>query len=432
MRIEHLEKQKGKKLVVIVGGGFAGLWAAKALANQEGVYVILIDQRIYHLFQPLLYQVATAGLSPGDIAVPIRAQFTDASNVEVHRSEVIKINLKEKYISVPERELSFDYLILACGSQHSYFGHSDWEKFAPGLKTLEQALEIRRRILVAFENAESELDPEKQAALLTFVVVGGGPTGVELAGAIADISRTVLIHDFKRIHSNEAKIILVEAGSRVLAAFREEISAKTVEDLKDLGVEVRTSARVQNITGDGVQIGTEFIRARTVVWAAGVQTAKLEMVPPVDMDLSGRIKVSADLSIPNFTDTFVAGDMASFEMNPKTTPAKFVPGLAPAALQEGQHAARQILASIQGKPRSAFRYLDKGQMATIGKNRAVVQLGKFKMTGYFAWLAWLFVHIFFLIGFKNRVFVMIQWAWNYIFSKRGARLITENKWELKN
>jgi NADH dehydrogenase len=427
MRTQNIERAKGKKIVVIVGGGFAGLGAAKRLSGEEGLYVVLIDQRNYHLFQPLLYQVATAGLSPGDIAVPIRAQFSDSPNVEVHRSEVTKINLAEKVIFVSEREMDFDYLILACGSQHSYFGHPEWEQFAPGLKTLEQAIEIRRRILLAFEDAETELDPLKQKALLTFIVVGGGPTGVELAGAIADISRTVLVDDFKRIKPNEARIILVEAGPRVLTSFREDLSVRTMRDLHDLGVEVKSSARVQNITAEGVQIGDEFIYAKTALWAAGVRTSKLEMLPAIGLDQSGRVQVNPDLSIPNFEDVFAVGDMASLEISP----GNFVPGLAPAALQEGRHAAEQILASQAQKARTPFRYLDKGQMATIGKHRAVVQFRNIKMTGYLAWLAWLLVHIFFLIGFKNRVFVMLQWGWNYLFSKRGARLITENKWELK-
>jgi NADH dehydrogenase len=428
MRIRHPAANTGKKIVVIVGGGFGGLNAAKALSNRSDVYVILIDQRNHHLFQPLLYQVATAGLHPGDIAVPIRAQFTNSENVEVHWGAVDDVDLKEKIIRSPEGDIEFDYLILACGARHSYFNHPEWEPFAPGLKTLEQATEIRRRILSAFENAENELDEVKQRALLNFVVVGGGPTGVELAGAIADISRTVLVHDFKRIDPSKAKVILLEAGPKLLTSFAESLSERTKKDLTDLGVEVRTSARVDLIDATGVQVGSTFIPSQSVFWAAGVQASRLGFNPKVELDRAGRVKVSSDLSIPGFSDVFVIGDMAAIEM----APGKTVPGLAPAAIQEGKFVARTILKSIQGKERKPFRYLDKGQMATIGKNHAVLQAGSFKMGGYLAWLAWLFIHVFYLIGFKNRVAVMSQWVWSYIFSKRGARLITERQWELSD
>jgi NADH:ubiquinone reductase (H+-translocating) len=429
MKLRHPAKDRGKRIVVILGGGFGGLNAAKQLADEQDVFVILIDQRNHHLFQPLLYQVATAGLSPGDIAVPIRSQFDHASNVEVHWSEVAGVDLNEQVVKLSgsDTELEYDYLVLACGAQHSYFGHPEWEEFAPGLKTLEQALEIRRRILSAFENAENEIDPEKQKALLNFVVVGGGPTGVELSGAIADISRTVLVDDFQRIDPSKAKIILIEMMPRLLGAFAEELSEKTRQDLTDLGVEVRTSARVENINADGVLVGGEFIPSKSVFWAAGVQAAHLEIEPSVEMDRAGRIKVTDDLSVPGHDTVFVVGDMASLEISP----GKIVPGLAPAAMQEGRHVAKVILASIRGRQRSAFRYIDKGQMATIGKYRAVMESGRWKISGRVAWFAWLFVHVFYLIGFKNRVAVMIQWAWSYLFSKRGARLITERQWKLK-
>ena len=324
-------------------------------------------------------------------------------------------------------EIEYDYLVLACGAQHSYFGHPEWEEFAPGLKTLEQALEIRRRILSAFENAENEPDPEKQKALLNFIVVGGGPTGVELAGAIADISRTVLINDFRRIDPSQAKVILVEMLPRLLSTFDQELAQKANQDLTELGVEVRTSARVERIDAEGVQIGSNFIPSKSVFWAAGVQAARLEVQPPVEMDRAGRVKVNGDLSVPGHDNVFVVGDMASLEL----APGKMVPGVAPAAMQEGRHAAKVILASIRGKERTAFRYVDKGQLATIGKYRAVMESGRLKMTGRLAWLAWLFVHVFYLIGFKNRIAVMAQWAWSYLFSKRGARLITETQWRLK-
>jgi len=429
MKVRHPAKTQGKKIVVVLGGGFAGLNTAKQLANRPEVLVILFDQRNHHVFQPLLYQVATAGLNPGDIAVPIRHQFAKARNVEVHWGKVTEVDLKEQVVksASSDQEISYDYLVLACGAQHSYFGHPEWEEYAPGLKTLEQAIEIRRRILSAFENAENEPDSEKQRALLNFVVVGGGPTGVELAGAIADISRTVLINDFRRIDPSQAKVVLVEMLPRLLAAFDERLAEKAKQDLAELGVDVRTSSRVERIDAEGVQIGSEFIPSKSVFWAAGVSATRLEIKPSIEMDRAGRIRVNSDLSVPGFDNVFVAGDMATLEIEP----GKAVPGLAPAALQEGRHAAKVILSAIRGKPRTPFRYVDKGQMATIGKYRAVMESGGLKMSGRIAWLAWLFVHVFYLIGFKNRVAVMAQWAWSYLFSKRGARLITETKWKLE-
>jgi NADH dehydrogenase len=430
MKILHPPEATGKKIVVIVGGGFAGLNAAKGLAHQSDLFVILVDQKNHHLFQPLLYQVATAGLNVGDIAVPIRSQFSNISNVEVHWGEVSEIDLSQ-CLAKSNKEgvaIPYDYLVLACGAQHSYFGHPEWEEFAPGLKTLEQATEIRRRILSAFENAENEIDPEKQKAFLNFVVVGGGPTGVELAGAIADISRTVLVHDFKRIDPSQAQVILIEAGARVLAAFDPDLSEKTRLSLQELGVQVRTSSRVEKIDAEGVQVGTEKIPSACVFWAAGVQASKIQIQPSIEKDRAGRVKVQKDLSIPGFENAFVIGDMAAVEMSA----GQFVPGLAPAAIQEGQHIARVILAAHHGKPRSAFHYHDKGIMATIGKNRAVVQTKHLKMTGFLAWMAWLFIHVFFLIGFRNRIAVIVQWAWSYILSKRGARLITERQWRLRD
>lgn len=429
MRLRHPAKESGKHIVIIVGGGFAGLTAAKALADRREVFVILVDQRNHHLFQPLLYQVATAGLSPGDIAVPIRAQFSGATNVEVHLARVSGADLAAKVIRIADSELEIEYdsLILCCGAQHSYFGHPEWEDFAPGLKTLEQATEIRRRILSAFELAENQGDPARQQALLTFVVVGGGATGVELAGAIADISRTVLVEDFHRIDPAQARVILLEGGPRVLPAFSEALSRRTERDLTALGVEVRTGALVSGITAEGVQVGGQFLPAKSVFWAAGVQATRLALQPPPETDRAGRIRVTPELTVPGHPEVFVLGDMAAIER----APGQLVPGLAPAALQEGRHAARTLLAGLRGRPRRPFRYLDKGQMATIGKNKAIVELGRFRMTGHLAWLTWLVVHIFFLIGFKNRVAVMTQWAWSYVFSKRGARLITEREWKLK-
>lgn len=428
MRLRHPAKDQGKKIVVVVGGGFGGLNAALALAEKPEVFVILIDQRNHHLFQPLLYQVATAGLNPGDIAVPIRAEFADISNVEVHWGTVDKVDLKQKFISGPDSEIDYDFLVLACGAQHSYFGHPEWEQFAPGLKTLEQATEIRRRILTAFEQAENETDPERQQALLNFVVVGGGATGVELAGAIADISRTVLIDDFKRIDPESAKIVLVEAGPRLLAAFAPDLSDRTKHDLEELGVEVRLNSRVEKIDATGVQVGVDFLPSESVFWGAGVAARVLTYENGVvPQDRSGRVIVEPDLSVPGHTDLFVIGDMAAVAWKD----GQIVPGLAPAAIQEGKHVAGVILAAIGQKKRKPFHYTDKGMMATIGKHRAVMQAGSLHMGGYIAWLAWLFVHIFYLIGFRNRISVMAQWAWNYLFSKRGARLITDRDWRLK-
>lgn len=420
--------QKPVKKIVIVGGGFGGLNAARALAKKKRVSAILIDQRNHHLFQPLLYQVATAGLNAADIAVPIRSQFSHDANIEVHWGEVTKVELGPRRILLKDgTSLDFDFLILSCGAQHSYFAHPEWEEFAPGLKTLEQATEIRRRLLSAFENAENEMDPEKQKNWLNFVVVGGGPTGVELAGAIADISRTVLVHDFKRIDPSTAKVVLVEAGPRLLASFDEGLSRRTLTDLQALGVEVNLSSRVENIDGSGVKIGDRFIPSKCVFWGAGVQATKLLIDPPPATDRAGRVCVNADLSLEGFANVFVIGDMAAVPMGN----GRFVPGLAPAAIQEGKHAAKMILATIEGGSRQNFQYLDKGQMATIGKHRAVMQFGFIKIGGYPAWLGWLFVHIFYLVGFKNRLSVMLLWAWSYIFSKRGSRLITEKDWKLR-
>jgi NADH dehydrogenase len=427
MRVQHPLREQGKKIIVIIGAGFGGLEAAKSLSDRGDVHVILVDQRNHHLFQPLLYQVATGGLNPADIAVPIRAQFSSVSNVEVHMGHVESVNLMEKYISDGTHEIGFDYLILACGAQHSYFGHPEWEEFAPGLKTLEQATEIRRRVFSAFEQAENELDPKKQKVLLTFVVVGGGATGVELAGAIADIARTVLVKDFKRINPASAQVILIEAGPRVLANFAESLSLKAQAALEKLGVEVRVSAKVENINGHGVQIGADFLATANVFWGAGVQAAKLGFVPEVKMDRARRVVVEKDFSIPRFENVFVIGDMASYEM----APGQLLPGLAPAAIQSGNYVGNVIIDKIQNRPYEMFKYFDKGQMATIGKRKAITQFKSLRMSGYLAWLAWLFVHILYLVGFKNKIFVFTQWVWSYLFSKRGARLITEKDWRLR-
>ena len=416
------------RVAIVVGAGFAGLNAAKALANREGLRVILVDHRNHHLFQPLLYQVATAGLNPSDIAVPIRVQFRGAPNVEIHLGHVDGVDLEKRIVFGEGHEIGFDFLILACGARHSYFGHPEWEEFAPGLKTLEQATEMRRRMLVAFERAENELDVETQRAYLTFVVVGGGPTGVELAGAIADISRTAMRGDFRRIDPAKARIVLLEAAPRVLTAFSDDLSERARRDLTEIGVEVRTNAKVDAIDSEGVTIGSERLPARTVFWAAGVQAERLAITPTLDTDRASRIKVNSDYSLPSYTYAFAVGDMASLEM----APGQLVPGVAPAAIQAGEHAANMILRDLEGQPRQPFVYKDKGTMATIGKSRAVGQIGRMKLTGRIAWFAWLLIHVYQLIGFRNRLAVIFNWAWNYMFSKRGARLITEKEWKLRN
>ena len=413
---------------IVVGAGFAGLKAAKVLANREGLRVVLIDHRNHHLFQPLLYQVATAGLNPSDIAVPIRVQFRGAPNVEIHLGRVEGVDLARQIVFGGGHEVSFDYLILACGARHSYFGRPEWEEFAPGLKTLEQATEMRRRMLVAFELAENELDPDTQRAYLTFVVVGGGPTGVELAGAIADISRTAMAGDFRRIDPSKAHVVLLEAAPRVLTAFSEELSERARRDLAEIGVEVRTNAKVDAIDARGVTIGSQRLDARTVFWAAGVQAERLTITPLIETDRASRIKVNGDYSIPGHANVFAVGDMASLEM----APGQLVPGVAPAAIQAGEHAARMILGDLVGDPRRPFVYIDKGTMATIGKSRAVGQIGRVRLTGRIAWFAWLLIHVYQLIGFRNRLAVLFNWAWNYTFSKREARLITEKEWKLRN
>ncbi len=422
-----MERDPNTHHVVVIGGGFAGLNAAKQLAGREGFTVSLYDQRNHHLFQPLLYQVATAGLNPSDIAVPIRAQFSDEENVYVHLAKVDGIDLANQRVNLAghAEPVPYDFLVVACGAQHSYFGKAEWEPFAPGLKTLEQATEIRRRILLAFEEAENENDAAKQAELLTFVVVGGGPTGVELSGAIADISRTVMVKDFRRIDPAKTRVVLMEAGPRILASFPETLTAQAQRDLTALGVELRLGVRVELIDPGGVVAGGERIAARNVFWAAGVQASRLDFVPEVDTDRAGRVKVSADFSIPGFPTAYVIGDMAALDLGN----GQMLPGLAPVAIQAGRYVAKRILTANSGKP---FHYVDKGQMATIGKHKAIASAGWLRMTGFLAWTAWLFVHVFYLIGFKNRFSVMAQWTWNYLFSRRGARLITERDWRLKN
>lgn len=406
--------------VVIVGGGFGGLNAAKVLCNKKNIELTVIDRRNHHLFQPLLYQVATAGLSPAEIAVPIRSILSGTQTTEVLMGDVTDIDTKNKTIKTSFAEISYDYLILACGSQQSYFGHEEWSSVAPGLKSLEEATEIRRRVLLAFELAEREKDPEKVRSLLTFVIVGGGPTGVELAGAIGEITRYTLSRDFHKIRPSGTRVILIEAGNRILEAFAPDLAHKAARELESLGVTIWTHSRVLNVTENGVQIGTEEIAAKTVIWAAGVKPSDLNKKLGTTLDKSGRIVVNQDCSVPDHPEIFVIGDQACFLDENKNS----LPGLAPVALQQGRFVANLIVDELRNRPRKQFKYLDKGQMATIGRRRAVLQKGAIHMSGFLAWMAWLVVHIYYLIGFKNRVFVIWQWAYAYFTYKRGARLIT--------
>jgi NADH:quinone reductase (non-electrogenic) len=405
--------------VVIVGGGFGGLYAARVLANRP-VRVTLLDRHNYHLFQPLLYQVATAALNASDIATPLRSILRRATNITVLLAEVEKVDLANRRLDLDRGHMSYDALILAAGASHSYFGHDEWERLAPGLKTLEDALEIRRRVLLAYEAAEREEDGAEQQALLTFVVIGGGPTGVELAGALAEISRETIARDFRLIDPTKARIILAEGGPRILSAFPETLSLRAEEALGKIGVEVRTGAIVTRVTPDAVWMGGEQIRARTVLWAAGVAATPLARSLGVPLDRSGRVLVERDLSIPGHPEAFAIGDMCSVEQEA----GRPLPGLAPVAIQQGRATAANVLERLEGRPTRVFRYRDRGTMATIGRAAAVAVVGPLKLTGLVAWLSWLFVHIMFLIGFRNRFLVLFEWAWAYVTWHRGARLIT--------
>lgn len=415
--------------VVIVGGGFAGINCARELGNVAGVDVTLIDRRNHHLFQPLLYQVAMAGLSPADIAIPIRGLLARYRNIFVVQGEVTEIVLPDEgkpgVVSASGRQYPFDYLVLAAGAQHAYFGHEEWEENAPGLKSLEQATEIRRRVLSAFERAETTTSAEERRAELTFIVVGGGPTGVELAGAIGEMSRFTLSRNFRAIDPKLTRIILIEAGPRILAAFSEESSARATRDLERLGVQVWTQSRVTAISKEGVEVSGETLRAKTVLWAAGVQASPTGTSLPAERDHVGRVLVRPDLSIPGFDRVFVAGDQAS--LRTEEQPAG-LPGVATVALQQGRYLGETIRRDLRGKPRVPFKYWDKGQMATIGRRRAILESGALHMSGILAWWAWLFVHIYYLSGFRNRIFVLLSWAWSYLTFARGARLIVSKDW----
>ncbi len=407
--------------VVIIGAGFGGLEAGKKLAG-ENVRVTVIDRTNYHLFQPLLYQVATAALSPADIAAPVRAILSKCRNTEVILAEVQAIDPVAKKIRMTEGEISYDFLILATGARHSYFGHPEWEKIAPGLKSLEDAVEIRRRILMAFEYAERITDEAARNAAMTFVIVGGGPTGVEMAGAISEIARYTLSKDFRHIDPSQARVILIEGEPRVLASFPEDLRISAMKQLADLGVEVRTGVHASNLSETGLQVGDEFIPCRVKIWAAGNMASSVGKTLGVPIDRVGRVLVNNDLSIPGHPEVQVIGDMANFlHQNGKP-----LPGVSPVAMQQGRHAARNILGMIEGRPPQKFWYWDKGSMATIGRNKAVADLNIVHFSGLPAWVVWLFVHVLFLVGYRNRIAVLFQWGWAYFSFNKGARLITRN------
>jgi NADH dehydrogenase len=407
--------------VVIIGGGFGGLYAAKRLKNRP-VRVTLIDRKNHHLFQPFLYQVATAALSPADIAAPIRSILRKQQNTRVLLAEASSVNLTAREVVCRDGDrITYDYLIIAAGARHSYFGHDEWEGLAPGLKSVEDALAIRRRVLLAFEMAEREPDPAVREALLTFVIVGGGPTGVELAGALIEISRYTMARDFRVIDPTQARVILLEAGPRILPTFPEPLSARATHDLTYLGVEVRANAAVTAIEPCAVVAAGQRIPTCTPLWAAGVSASPLARTLEVPLDRAGRILVEPDLTINGHPEVFVIGDLSSLT-NPHTQ--RPYPGTAPVAIQQGRAAADNIWRAHQGLPLAPFRYRDHGNMAAIGRSRAIADFGRVTFTGFTAWLLWLFVHIYYLIGFEDRVLVMIQWAWSYLTLQRGARLIT--------
>jgi NADH dehydrogenase len=411
--------RKHTPTVVIVGAGFGGLTAAQRIVRLP-VQVIVVDKKNHHTFQPLLYQVATAGLSPGEIAAPIRSILRARGNVEVLLEEVLDFDLNQKKVITKEQVLDYDFLILASGAAHAYFGHEEWEPFAPGLKTIEDALEIRRRVLLAFELAERQAAEGRHFHPLQFVVIGGGPTGVELAGTLAEIARHAMNHEFRNIDPRQSRILLIEGGPRVLPAYSEKLSRKAQDQLRHLGVEVRTSSMVTRVEPGAVWIGGEKIPSPVVLWAAGVAASPLGQKLGAPLDRAGRVLVQPDLSIPGHAEVFVIGDLAALQ----DEHGKMLPGVAPVAIQQGNWVGETIARDLENQPRRNFRYHDKGSLATIGRAAAVAQFGKFEMSGYFAWLAWLFIHILFLIGFRNRLLVMIQWAWSYFTYERGARLIT--------
>ena len=412
--------ERRRPRVVIVGGGFGGLYAARALKRAD-VELTVLDRTNHHLFQPLLYQVATATLAPTDITAPIRWLLARQKNATVLMAEVRRIDVARRVVVLEgEREVPYDYLIVAAGARHAYFDHPEWETIAPGLKSIDDAIRLRQRILSAFERAELEPDPEERAAWLTFVIVGGGPTGTELAGMLPTIVRHVLPRDFRRIAHEPVRVVLLEGGRKVLAAYPDELSEHARRDLTNLGVQVRTGALVTSVERGRVHVGgTEVIRSNTVIWAAGNAASPLGRSLGVPVDRVGRVPVQPDLSIPGHPEVFVIGDLASIE-----TRGKPVPGVAPAAMQMGAHAARNLRRDLEQRPRVPFVYRNKGDLATIGRHRAIADFGWLRVTGGLAWWFWLFLHILYLAGFRNRLSVLIEWAYSYFTYERGARLIT--------
>jgi len=404
--------------VVIVGGGFGGLAVAKRLARQRGMAVTLVDRRNFHVFQPLLYQVATGGLSPADICAPLRSVLAPYKNIRTLLGEVTGFDLAGRRVLLRDGELAYDYLVVAAGARHHYFGHEEWEAAAPGLKTIEDATEIRGKILSAFEAAERETDVEKRRALLTFLLVGGGPTGVELAGTLGEIANDTLREDFRTFRPEEARIVLLEAGPRILAAFPEELSTAAERALLKLGVRVRTGVAVAAVDAEGVTLGSgERVAARTVLWAAGVKASPLGAMLVGAVDRAGRVVVTPTCQLPGHGEVFVLGDMAAIEGNP-------LPGVAPVAMQQGRYVGDAIGTLERGGTLAPFAYVDKGNLATIGRAAAIADFGKVRMSGWIAWLLWLFIHIMYLVGFRNRVQVFVHWAFQYLTFNRGARLIT--------
>lgn len=407
--------------VVVVGAGFGGLRAVRALRNAP-VQVTVIDRRNHHLFQPLLYQVATADLSPADISAPIRGVLRGQRNAKVILAEVTGVDVEKQQVLIGEQSVPYDYLVLATGAQHSYFGHDEWEPFAPGLKSIPDATAIRQKILLAFEAAEVESDPEKRQALLTFVIVGGGPTGVEMAGAIGGLAHKSIVRDFRHISPKSARILLVEAGPRILANFPVSLARKAERALKHLGAEVKTNAAVEQVNECGVVIKGQQVPAKTVIWAAGVKASPAGRWLGAETDRAGRVIVERDLALPGHPNIFVIGDTASV-----TEQGKPLPGVAPVAMQQGVFVAETIRRRLAGNTvKKPFHYRDKGNLATVGRSFAIADLGIIKLSGFVAWVTWLIVHIFYLIGFRNRMLVILQWAWAYFTHQRGARLIPGN------
>jgi len=419
----HNPEEKRRR-VVIIGAGFGGLSAVKRLAGHRELEITVIDRRNYHLFQPLLYQVAMAGLSPAQIAIPIRALLKGRLNTRVVLDEIASIDANRRVVASREHEYIYDWLIVATGANHSYFGNDDWEMNAPGLKTIEQATEIRRRVLLAFEQAEKATTAEERRRLLTFVIVGAGPTGVELAGALAEMSRCTLSREFRNIDPRHTRILLVEAGDRILTSFDQRLAQKAQSDLERMGVQVWTQSAVTGIDSEGVRIGKERIEAGCVIWAAGVTPSPLVALLGTELDPQGRVRVREDLSITTHSEVFVIGDITRFEQDNQV-----LPGMAPVALQQGIPAARNILNDLKAHPREKFYFFDKGQVATLGRTKAIAQFGALRIAGFFAWILWLVVHIYYLIGFKNRITVLVEWVIFYLTYCRGARLIVHKEWQ---